>query len=303
MRKEVDGVTELRVLRYFLAIAQEENISDAAERLHVTQPTLSRQMIELEKELGTKLFNRGRRSTKISLTEAGVFLRRHAEEIILLADKTRAAFSSSENAITGDIYITAGETDAIRLMMQAARVIQKENPHIRYHVFSGDAATVEEHLEKGLADFGLVLGPFDLVRYDFLTLPIRDTWGVLMRRDAPLAGRESVLAEDLWDKPLILSRQITSGTQIFRWLKRDPSELNVAAYYNLAYNSSLMTAEGLGYSLILDKLINVSGNNELCFRPLEPRLEVEIHLVWKKYQVFSKAAELFLAQLRGMLDS
>lgn len=294
---------ELRVLRYFLAIAEEENISDAAERLHITQPTLSRQLIELEEELGTKLFNRGRRSRKVSLTEAGVFLRKHAEEIILLADKTAAAFSSSEDAITGDIYITAGETDAVRLLAQAAGIMQKENPHIRYHIFSGDAATVEEHLEKGLSDFGLVLGPFDSVRYDYLTLPIQDTWGVLMRRDAPLAEQESVLAEDLWDKPLILSRQVTSETQIFRWLKREPSELNVAAYYSLAYNSSLMTAEGLGYSLILDKLINVSENNELCFKPLEPRLDIEIHLVWKKYQVFSRAAKLFLAQLREMLNS
>lgn len=257
-------------------------------------------MMDLEEELGAKLFHRGRRSKKISLTEAGVFLRKHAEEIILLADKTEAAFSSSENVITGDIYIAAGETDAIRLLAKAAGIIQKENPYIRYHIFSGDAATVEEHLDKGMADFGLVLGSFDSARYDSLTLPVRDTWGVLMRSDAPLAERESVLAEDLWDKPLILSRQATTRTMLFRWLKKDPSELNVAADYNLAYNSSLMTAEGLGYSLILDKLINVSGNNELCFRPLEPRLDIEIHLVWKKYQVFSRAAELFLAQLRDM---
>lgn len=290
---------ELRVLRYFLAVAREENITEAAQRLHITQPTLSRQMMELEEELGAKLFVRGRRSRKITLTEAGMFLYKHAEEIVLLADKTEAAFAAS--GVAGDVYVAAGETDAVRLLVRAARTLRERNPHIRCHVFSGDGAAVEEQLEKGLADFGILLGPFDPARFDYLTLPVKDTWGVLMRRDAPLAEGGSVRAEDLWDKPLILSRQVTSGSQLFRWLKREPAELNVAAYYNLAYNSSLMTAEGLGYALILDKLINVSGNSELCFRPLEPRLEIEIHLVWKKYQVFSKAAELFLSQLRRIL--
>lgn len=291
---------ELRVLRYFLAVAREENITEAAQRLHITQPTLSRQMMDLEEELGVKLFHRGRRSRKITLTEAGMFLRKHAEEIVLLADKTEAAFAAS--GVAGDVYVAAGETDAIRLLVRAARLLREQNPHIRCHVFSGDGATVEEQLEKGLADFGVLLGPFDPARFDYLTLPVKDTWGVLMGWDAPLAEGGSVRAEDLWDKPLILSRQVTSGSQLFRWLKRKPAELNVAAYYNLAYNSSLMTAEGLGYALILDKLINVSGDSELCFRPLEPRLEIEVHLVWKKHQVFSKAAELFLSQLRKIIE-
>ena len=291
---------ELRVLRYFLAVAREESITDAAERLHITQPTLSRQLMDLEEELGVKLFDRGRRSRKITLTEAGMFLRKHAEEIVLLADKTAAAFSASDEAVTGDVYVAAGETDAVRLLARAARTLQTEHPHIRYHMFSGDGATVEEQLDKGLADFGLLLGPFDPTRYEHLTLPVRDTWGVLMRRDAPLAALESIKAEDLWDKPLIFSRQITSGDQLFRWLKKEPSEVNVAAYYNLVYNSSLMTEEGLGYTLLLDKLVNVSGDSKLCFRPLEPRLEAEVHLVWKKYQVFSQAAKLFLAQLKTM---
>lgn len=292
---------ELRVLRYFLAVAREENITEAAERLHITQPTLSRQMMDLEEELGVRLFHRGRRSRKITLTEAGMFLRKRAEEIVLLADKTEAAFAASGEAVAGDVYVAAGETDATRLLVRAARALQERNPYIRYHVFSGDGATVEEQLEKGLADFGILLGPFDPARFDCLTLPVRDTWGVLMRRDAPLAERASVRAEDLWDKPLILSRQITSGSQLFRWLKKEPAELNIAAYYNLAYNSSPMTAEGLGCALILDKLINVSGDSELCFRPLEPRLEIEVHLVWKKHQVFSNAAELFLSQLRKVI--
>lgn len=292
---------ELRVLRYFLAVAAEENITEAAQRLHITQPTLSRQMMELEEELGVRLFVRGRRSRTITLTEAGIFLRKRAEEIVLLADKTEAAFAAS--GVAGDVYVAAGETDAVRLLVRAARLLREQNPHIRCHVFSGDGATVEERLEKGLADFGVLLGPFDPARFDCLTLPVKDTWGVLTRRDSSLAEGESVRAEDLWDKPLILSRQVTSGSQLFRWLKKEPAELNVAAYYNLAYNSSLMAAEGLGCALILDKLIHLSGDSELCFRPLEPRLEIEVHLVWKKHQVFSKAAELFLAQLRKIIEN
>ena len=292
---------ELRVLRYFLAVAREGNITDAAERLHITQPTLSRQMMDLEEELGVKLFSRGRRSRSITLTEAGTFLRKHAEEIVLIADKTEAAFSGTDKVIAGDVYVAAGETDATRLLARTAGLLQKEHPLIRYHVSSGDSQYVEEELDKGIADFGVVLGPVNPVKYDFLTLPVKDVWGVLMRRDAPLALRESIRAEDLWDKPLILSRQVTSGDLLFRWLRKEPSELNVAAYYSLAYNSSLMTEEGLGYTLMLDKLINTSVDSELCFRLLEPRLEIESHVLWKKYQVFSKAAELFLARLRQMI--
>ena len=293
---------ELRVLRYFLAVAREGNITDAAERLHITQPTLSRQMMDLEEELGVKLFTRGRRSRSITLTEAGTFLRKHAEEIVLLADKTEAAFSGPDEAVAGDVYVASGETDATRLLARTAGLLQKEHPLIRYHVSSGDGQYVEEELDKGIADFGVILGPVDHAKYDFLTLPVKDAWGVLMRRDAPLAQRESIQAEDLWDKPLILSRQVTSGDQLFRWLRKEPSELNVTAYYSLVYNASLMTEEGLGYTLTLDKLINVSRDSELCFRPMEPRLEIEIHVVWKKYQVFSKAAELFLARLRQMVE-
>ena len=295
---------ELRVLRYFLAGAQEESISDAAKRLHITQPTLSRQLMELEDELGMKLFHRGGRNQKIALTEPGRFLRQRAQEIIVLADKTEAAFSAGKKAGLAGVYIAAvaGETDAVRLLARSARVLQEKYPQIRYQTFSGDAEAVEEHLEKGVADFGLLLGSVDPVQYDFLTLPIRNTWGVLIPRDTPLAQRESIRAEDLWDKPLIVSQQKTSGKQLSRWLKKDPAEFNVAATYNLPYNAYLMAAEGLGCALVLDNLINVSGSGEVCFRPLEPRLEVEVHLVWKKYRQFSRAAELFLSQLRKMVD-
>ncbi len=291
---------ELRILRYFLAVAREENISEAAERLHVTQPTLSRQLMDLEEELGVKLFERARRSRKIVLTEAGTFLRRHAEEIVLLADKTEAAFVSAGEDIAGDVYVAAGETEAVRLLARAASLLHQEHPQIRYHVSSGDGLYVEDQLDKGLADFGLMLGPVNPEKYEVLPLPHRDVWGVLMQKTSPLAEKETIQNTDLWSKPLILSRQSTSSSQLIRWLGREPTEVNVVGYYSLAYNASLMTEEGLGYTLTLDGLINTAGDSPLCFRPLEPRLELEANLVWKKYQSFSRAAELFLAGLKGL---
>ena len=293
---------ELRVLRYFLAVAREESVTAAAERLNITQPTLSRQLLDLEEELGVRLFNRGRRSRRITLTEEGMFLRKHAEEIVLIADKTEAAFSSPAESITGDIYVAAGETDAIRLLARAAQAIQKEHPRITVHVASGDGIFVQEELAKGVADFGVMLGSVDPAEYDYLTLPVKDVWGILMRRDSPLAVKDSIRAEDLWDKPLILSRGVAKGTILLNWLKKELSELNVVGTHSLVYNSALMTEEGMGYTLTLDKLVNTSGDSPLCFRPLAPRMETEIYLVWKKYQMFSKAAALFLARLRQMVE-
>lgn len=289
---------ELRVLRYFLALTKTRSVSGAAELLNLTQPTLSRQLMDLEQELGVTLFRRGRRNQKVTLTEEGAFLRKHAEEIVLLADKTKAAFSLSADNITGDIYLCAGETDAVRFLARTATKLQERCPRIHYHISSGDSADVEERLDKGLADFGILLGIVNASRYDALALPVRDRWGVLMRRDAPLAELEAIEPKDLYDKPLILSRQSTSNAQVFRWLNRPREELNIVASYSLAYNAALMTAEGFGYTIALDKLIHVSGNDNLCFRPLAHSPELPVHLVWKKYQVFSRAAALFLEQFR-----
>ena len=289
---------ELRVLRYFLTVAKVGSVSGAAELLNITQPTLSRQLMDLETELGATLFRRGRRKQKVTLTEAGTFLRKHAEEIVLLADKTEAAFSLSGDAVTGDVYICAGETDAIRFLARTAKKLQERCPGIHYHISSGDAADVEERLDKGLADFGVLLGTVNASRYDVLRFPAPDAWGVLMRRDDPLAKRETVRPEDLREKPLILSRQSGSSGQVLKWLKKSPEELNIVATYSLVYNAALMSAEGFGYTLALDKLINVSGVSDLCFRPLEKSPELPVYLVWKKYQAFSKAASLFLEQFR-----
>lgn len=290
---------ELRVLQYFLAVAREQSILGASESLHLSQPTLSRQLKDLEEELGKQLFIRGNR--KITLTDEGMLLRKRAEEIMDLVKKTESEISLSEDSVTGDIYIGAGETDAIRLLAKVAEQLQAKYPQIRYHISSGDSEDVIDRLDKGLIDFGILFDPADLSKYNHLRIPQNDKWGVLMRRDSPLAKKDSIQPEDLWDKPLILSRQQKEGSDLSVWLKKDFSELNIVASYSLLFNGSLMVDEGFGYALCFDKIINVSGNSNLCFKPLEPSLEIGMNLVWKKYQVFTKAAEKFLDKIKEIV--
>lgn len=289
---------ELRVLQYFLAVAREQNISAAAHSLHLTRPTLSRQLKEMEEELGKQLMIRGGR--KITLTEDGMLLRKRAEEILELVGRTEKEIMHSGNTVNGDIYIGTGETDGVRQIVSAAKQLRERHPGIHFHIVSGDAVDVCERLDKGLLDFGILLGDLDKTRYHYMELPMKDTWGVLMRRDSPLAGQDTVSPRDLWDKPLILSRQVDNKSGLYRWLRKEPTELHTVATYNLIYNASLMVDEGLGYAFTLDKLVNTTGSN-LCFRPLNPKLELGMHLVWKKSQTFSKAAELFWEQLQEHL--
>ncbi|MDE6933624.1 MAG: LysR family transcriptional regulator [Oscillospiraceae bacterium] len=288
---------DIRVLQYFLAVAREESITRAAETLRMTQPPLSRQLKDLEDELGKKLLIRG--SKKVTLTEDGMLLRKRAEEMIDLMEKTKAELTSSDENISGEIYIGGGETDAVSLFAQTAGKLQKKYPQIHYHIYSGDAEIVMEKLDKGLIDFGLLVGPVDVSRYDYMRLPISDIWGVLMRKDAPLAEKDVIRAEDLWDKPLILSHQAYSGSDISVWLGKDAHRLNVVMTYNLIYNAAHFVKTGFGYAITLDKLINTTGNSELRFRPLYPTLEAGLCIVWKKYQVFSRASKQFLNQLRA----
>lgn len=289
---------ELRVLQYFLAVAREQNISAAAHSLHLTQPTLSRQLKELEEELGKQLMIRGNR--KITLTEDGMLLRKRAEEILDLVGRTETELMQSDETISGDIYIGTGETDGVRQIARTANGIQSRYPGIHFHIVSGDAVDVCERLDKGLLDFGVLLGDIDKIKYNYMDLPMKDTWGVLMRRSSPLAEKDSVSPEDLWEKPLILSRQVDNKSGLYRWLRKEPTELHTVATYNLIYNASLMVDEGMGYAFTLDKLVNTRDSN-LCFRPLNPRLELGMHLVWKKSQIFSRAAELFLETLQETL--
>lgn len=287
---------DIRVLQYFLAVAREESITKAAETLHMTQPPLSRQLKDLENEVGKQLLIRG--SKKVTLTEDGMLLRKRAEEMIALMEKTKSELSSSDENINGEIYMGSGETEAVSTIAKVAKNLQKEHPLIRYHIYSGDAEHIVERLDKGLIDFGLLVEPFDNSKYDFIRLPVKDTWGVLMRKDSPLTEKESICAEDLWDKPLIISHQTTISNEMIAWLRKDISQLNIVATYDLLYNASRFVKMGFGYVIALDKLINTSGDSNLCFRPLYPASEAGLCIVWKKYQVFSRAAEQFLREIQ-----
>ena len=290
---------ELRVLQYFLAVAREQSISGAAQSLHLSQPTLSTQLKALEEELGKKLMIRGNR--KITLTEEGMILRKSAEEILSLVQKTEHDISSSDENISGDIHIGAGETDIIRVFAQVAQELNTQYPDIHYHISSGNSVFVLEQLDKGLIDFGLIYGDVDRTKYDSLKMPFKDVWGVLMRKDSPLAQKSAITSEDLLNKPLILSHQKNDSWAIAEWLGCNISRVNVVATYNLVFNASLLVEEGLGYAVCFDKLINTSGDSRLCFRPLSPKLESNASIIWKKYQIFPKAAAKFLERLQDNL--
>ena len=291
---------ELRVLRYFLAVAREGSMTRAARTLHVTQPTLSRQLQDLEDELGRQLFIRG--SHSLTLTAEGMLLRKRAEEILEMVHKTESEFSSMGEMIAGDIYIGGGETEAMRQIARLTREIRKDYPGIRFHVFSGNAEDITERLDKGILDFGLLIQPVDILKYDSINLPDKVTWGVVMRKDSLLAEKTVVTQQDLLDLPLICSRQVVQRlgqkNEYSDWFGEIGEKLNIVATYNLIYNAALMVDEGVGYAIALDRLVNITNHSRLCFRPLKPEVKSGINLVWKKYQVFSSAAELFLERAR-----
>jgi len=287
---------ELRVLRYFLVVARAQSISGAAHLLNISQPTLSRQIKELEEVLGVTLFRRGNR--KITLTDEGMLLRKRAEQIVDLVQKTEDEFAAVEDSISGTIHIGGGETHAFQMLAKLIRDIVEQYPDIRIHLFSANAEDVTERLDKGLVDFGLIIGTFDVSKYDYTRLSVIDRWGVLMRKDSPLAALDAIHPEDLWGLPLICSRRVMENGQLSNWLKADSKRLNVVVVYNLLYNASLLVEAGVGYALCIDSIINTTGDANLCFRPLKPSLESHVHLVWKKYQVFSKASKIFLEKIQ-----
>lgn len=292
---------EIRVLRYFLAVAREGNITAAANFLHLTQPTLSRQIKDLEDELGQQLLIR--KSHRVILTPEGMLLRKRAEEIVSMVDKTEAVFASMGNTVSGDIYIGGGETQAIKLIADIIKELSDVYPDIRYHMYSGNAQDVTERLDKGLLDFGLLIQPADLTKYDYLILPEKDRWGVIMRKDSPLAKKEYVEKQDLLELPLLCSRQVMQlkgyGNQFAEWFGDDYDKINVVTTFNLIYNAAIMVEAGIGYAISIDKLVNTSQGSNLCFRPLKPKLESGLNIIWKKYQVFSPAADLFLQRLKA----
>ena len=289
---------EFRVLQYFLAVAREESITGAAEFLHLSQPTLSRQLKDLEDELGKQLFIRGNR--KITLTEEGMMLRKRAEEIIELVKKTEDEITSSDDALAGNITIGAGETDGNRFLIKAMNAIQQNHPLVHFHIVSGEKSMITEAIDRGSIDFGVVFGNIDAAKYNSIPIDYKDIWGVLMRRDATLANNEFITAKDLIDKPLIISRQAFQNSELNNFFHTEQENLNIAATYSLLFNGSLMVDEGLGYAICLDKLVNVSGDSNLCFRPLTPKIEAHMSIIWKKYQVFSKPSQKFLQVLQKM---
>lgn len=286
---------ELRVLEYFLAVAEEGSISKAAEHLHLTQPTLSRQIKELEDSLGKQLFIRG--SRKITLTDDGVLLRKRAQEIVSLVAKTENEVRAESTDLSGDIYIGAAESDSVRYILKCISALQK-NHSIRLHILSGDAKDTLEKLDNGLIDFALILGEIDKHKYNAIELPVTDTWGLLMKKDSPLANKEYIKPQDLDGLPIILSRQSQIEENLNTWLNSNNRDFETVATYNLIYNASLMVDEGMGYALTLDKLINYTGTNDLKFIPLNPSITLQSSIIWKKNQIFSKTAKAFLSELK-----
>lgn len=287
---------ELRPLQYFLMIAREGTISGAATVLHISQPSLSRQMQELEHELGCKLFERG--SRRIELTEAGMRLRRRAEEIVDLVGRTEAEFLISADTLAGEVRIGGGETQAMGLVADAIAELQEAYPLLRFSLYSGNAEDVSERLDTGRLDFGVFIGHTDLSRYEVIELPAQDTWGVFMRADDPLAQKRAIRAEDLIDRPLIFSRQ--ASREMRSWFKHDFAELDIVATYNLLFNAALLARRGVGYVVSLEGIVDTSPDSGLAFRPLEPAIHAEVTIAWKRYQEFSPAASVFLDKIREL---
>ena len=283
---------EIRVLKYFLTVAQEQSFSKAAKVLNVSQPALSKQIKDLEEEYQITLFNRTTRS--LSLTEEGRLFKEQAKQIISLVNRTDSYLKNINNYISGDIYLGCSESEANRIVMKAISKTQQHHPDIRFHTYSGNAQYVEEKLDQGIFDLGIVTDPVDLSKYDYLKLPTLDTWGILMKKDSELAHFETISPKDLLDKPMIISNQEMVKNGIGGWLGGNQRALNVVATYNLFYNAKLMCEENVGYVLTLKNLYNESNDSPICFKPLNPPLTLRSHLVWKKYKVFPKAIAIFL---------
>lgn len=282
---------EIRLLEYFLAVAREENITHAANTLHIAQPTLSLQLKSLEQELGKPLFVRGKR--KVTLTEDGVILRRRAEEILSLVKIAEQEISSSEHDIRGIVSIGSGETEAMNLALNAAADLQAQYPNVRFQLFNGDAQAITERLDQGLLDFGILMEPVDHSKYAHISLPISDSWGILMSCDNILASKDNISPADLYDVPLIIPNRSELQMELSAWFQKDISQLHISATFNLVHTASLSVRNKLGCALVLKNSPYAEQGQDLCFRPLFPSIEERLCIAWKKYQTFSKAAELY----------
>ena len=286
---------EIRTLRYFLAVAREENMTRAAEMLHVTQPTLSKAIKTLEDELGKKLFTR--HSFSISLTEEGVLLRDRAEDLVTMADKIEKEFLSLDDITCGDLYFGLAESYQIRYLARELRVLKAQYPGLKYHITSGDTEQVTEKLDKGLLDFAVICDTPNVKKYDSIAFPESDTWGLILPSEDPLTQKDTIRVDDLVGLPLFTSEQGWEG-DIRRWAGDRFPELHLEGSFRLAYNASMFVRERLGYQLSFRHLVDVSEGSALAFRPLEPRLESKLYLIWNRYQTFTPIAEKFIGQIR-----
>ena len=287
-------------MKYFLAVAREESISRAADFLYITQPSLTRQIQNMEKEVGQPLFVRGK---KMRLTEAGQLLRRRAEEILALYEKTESELLHPQENVGGDVYLGGGETRAMHILLRAAQKMRTQYPDIRLHIHSGDIADVCEHVDKGLLDFGLVIEPADLTKYESLRLPFTERWGLILSKRHPLAEKKEIAPEDLRGVRLIQSRHSLPKSNVTEWYKSVAQDIEIVATYNLVYNAALMAEAEIGCVLCIDGLINTTGESKVCFRPLSPPVTAHVDVIWKKYQIFSRAAQIFLQFLREELSA
>lgn len=286
---------EMRVLRYFLEIARAGNMTRAAETLHVSQSALSKQIKELEQELGKKLFHRG--STMLTLTEEGMLLRKRAEDILDIVDKTLDEFRAMDEIPGGEVHIGCAESHQIKYLARTIKAFQETYPLFRYHLTSGNTEQVIERLDRGIIDFAAIAEPPNLSKYNYLEIPETSIWGLVMKKSDPLSQKKQIRFEDLLGLALICSEQ-GMKSDIARWCGEKIDMLNLSGTVNLVYNGSIFVKEGLGYMLTFDHLVDTGADSELCFRTLEPLLETKMYIVWKKYQVFSPIAGLLLEKMK-----
>ncbi len=290
---------ELRALKYFLTVIEYRSISHAAQFLHISQPAISRQMKELESELGVTLFIRGNR--QIELTEAGLLLKKQAQEIDALVSKTKNTFSD-DGDLNGDIYIGAAETHVMKYITNAVRSFHENHPKVRFHFYSANADDVKETIDKGIMDFGVLVAPTNTTRYDKLTFPEKDTWGILVKNKDPLASLKTVKPEDLANRPLIISEQKKVQKTLEEWLNLNDVTGNFIATYNLLYNATLLVSSEVGIAFALDKIVTkYKTRDSLTFVPLQPAVNANVDLIWKKNATFSPVASKFLNCLKKSL--
>lgn len=284
---------ELRVLKYFLMVAREENITKAAARLHITQPTLSRQLMQLEEELGVKLFHRSKHS--ISLTEDGLLLKRRAQEILSLVEKTKEEFIQNEESLAGEIAIGCGETQNMSYLSEKMYQFRKRYPLVSFQIYSANADDIKERMEQGILDIGLLMEPVDISKYDFIRMTKKERWGILTTKDLPIARQESISAEDLIPIPLLIPRRESVKHELSNWFGEIYEQIEIAARYNLILNVVDMVRHHVGVALCFDLGLCY---DDLKFIPLSPALNTGSVLVWKKSQMFSSATAKFIEFLR-----